>query len=72
MTIQVKLVPNPSETNSPEFSLKFLLLALHLSYFLAATLDFASFSQQLSYGPHTLGWVLLDEIMIITFARLCY
>jgi len=37
--------------NSPELSLlKFLRSAYHHSHFLAATLDFSSFSQQQSWG----------------------
>jgi len=47
MTIQVNLVPNPSEAtyiNFPELSLlKFLILTYHHSHFFAATLDFTSF-----------------------------
>jgi len=39
---------------SPKLSLlKFLLLTNHHSHFLAATLDFTSFSQWSSWGPHT-------------------
>jgi len=47
--------------NSPELSLlKFLLLTYHHSHFLAATLDFTSFSQWPSWGPHTLfySWAI--------------
>ena len=44
-TIQVNLVPLVSAPNSPELSLiKFLPLTYHHSHFLAATLDFTSFS----------------------------
>jgi len=39
-------------TNSPELSLlNFLPLAYYYSHFLAATLDFTSFSQRHSWGP---------------------
>jgi len=42
-------------TNSLELLLlKFLPLAYHYSHFLAATLKFASFSQQHSWGPHNI------------------
>jgi len=41
-------------TNSPELPLlELLLLTYHQSHFLAATLDFTSFSQWPSWGPHT-------------------
>jgi len=67
-TIQVNLVPNPSETrrrqhNSPELLLlKILPLAYHHSHFLAATLDFTSFSTMAFLGLHTFFycWAVLD------------
>jgi len=54
MTIQdLNLVPNP-----PELSLlKFLLLAYHHSYFLAATLDFTSFLGGAHFFAARLFWI---------------
>jgi len=61
-------------TNSPEFLLlKILPLAYHHSHLLAATLDFTSFSQWLSWG-HTLflqlGCFELD--LFLTLFSLCF
>ena len=73
-TIQVNLVPSPSDTGvntiSPEFPLlKFLPLTYHHSHFMAATFDFTS----LAFVPHTffiLGCFGLAITILITF--LCY
>jgi len=59
MTIQVNLVPNPSETwrrqHSPELPmLNFLLSTYHYSHFLAATLNFTSFFHKGLLGGRTL------------------
>jgi len=59
-TIQLNLVPNPSETWSRPHKftlLNFLPLTCH---FLAATLDFTSFSQWPSWGLHTFFTTGLD------------
>jgi len=65
-TIQVNLVPNPSETNtnSPELSLLNILpLAYHHSHFLATTLDFT----MAFLGPHTFFTAGLFGLDIFSF-----
>ena len=71
----LKSVRQDSAPNSPELLLlKFLPLAYHHSHFLAITLDFTSFSQLHSWGPHTfftagLFWIRpgqVDSQFIIT------
>jgi len=66
-TIQVDLVPNPSEMWRMQPELSLLPLAYHHSHFLVATLDFASFSQWPSWGSHTylqLGYFGLDWLFL--------
>jgi len=60
MTIQVSFLHDLAP-NSPELLLsKILPLAYYHSHFLAAILDFTSFSQQHSWKPHTFySWAVL-------------
>jgi len=58
-------------TNSPELLLlKFLPLAYHHSHFLAAILDFTSFSKQHLRGLHTFySWAVFGFDTYYGFAR---
>jgi len=73
MTIQVNLVPNPSENWRRQHKFTWIVVIKNFtishSHFLAATLDFTSFFTMAFLGPHT--FLLLGCFRIDKYIQAC-